>query len=89
MQLKIVNKTGRGYDTEIFVMDGDEEIGKLMCVRSINFDLFNGNSLITASLDCYIKNVELIATPKKENISFLQYIYNNQEMKRLGLGRIN
>jgi len=89
MQLKIVNKTGFGYDTQVVVMDGDKEIGRLLCVRSIDFDWITSQSLITAKLDCYINHIELLAEPKRQTLPFLQWIHNKQEMERLGLGRIN
>jgi len=89
MELKIINKTGFGRHTKIIVMDKDEEIGQLSCVRSINFDCIDAEKHIVANLRCYIKNIKLLARPKKETLSILHYIHNRHEMERMGLGRIN
>lgn len=88
MELKIVNKTGFGKDTEIIVMDGNEEIGKLSSVRSVDFNLIT-ETLVLADLSCYIKHIEILAIPKKETRAVLHHIHNKREVERLGLGRIN
>lgn len=38
MKLKIINSTGIGRKTKIYVYDGDKEVGLLTCVERIKFD---------------------------------------------------
>lgn len=89
MQLKIINKTGIGNNTKIIVIDGNDEIGHLSCVKKIEFNTISCGDLIRANLDCYINKIDLIVEPKKKTRPILHFIHNKKEMERLGLGRIN